>query len=95
MKQCLTPLGFILISLPGNQIISKDQIPEEQTGEVLACREGRALVKLLYEWKELGGCTWGWIKVLCQVRQNIKLVRGEFIDMVAHMGFSILARTPG
>lgn len=75
MKQCLTPLGFIPISLPGNQTISKDQIPEEQTGETLALLEGQALANLLYAWKELGGCTSGWIKVLYQGRQNIKLER--------------------
>lgn len=33
----LNSLGFILISLPENQTNSKDQIPEEQKGEALAC----------------------------------------------------------
>lgn len=35
------------------------------------------------------------IKVLHYERQNIKLDRGQFIAMAAHMGFDILAKNPG
>lgn len=54
--------------------------------------EGQDLTNLLSEWKELGGYTWDWIKMLYQGRWNGKLGRQAFTDTVTQTGLNVLAK---
>ena len=64
-------------------------------GRYWACCREQKLTYLLYEWKELGGYMWDWVKVLYQRKWNGKLDRQVFSDTETQIGFNILARISG